>query len=164
MHLFKIVLQSIFGCLVDHRLRNIHLNICGACQGDCREFHSAFSVILLGFCFYWNDKKATEQNSLLVNFFSCLLTYLVTHACTYGNMKIKWTIECLTRSLTFSLLMVEQKQQSPNLPNECKSNDHQLSFREYRLSGMTTWSFAVFAGVPKLSWFYKLACSNSTGT
>lgn len=79
---FLNILQSVFGCLVDYRLRNIHLNICGACQGDFREFHSVFSVIL---------------QPLLVNPFSCLVTYLVTQVCSYRNMEIKGTIECLTK-------------------------------------------------------------------
>lgn len=149
---FLNILQSIFGCLVDYRLRNIHLNICGVCQADFREFHSVFSVILLGFRFYCNDKNPTEPSTGELPFLPCILlcnTRLQLRK--YGGWVNNRTFNQIF-NLTSSLLMVEHKQQSPNLPNECKANDYQLSFREYRPPGMTTRSFAAFAAVPKPDW------------
>lgn len=52
-------------------------------------------------------------------------------------------------SLSSSSLVVQQQQQSPNPINDCKANDYQLSYREYRPSGITTPSSAVLADVPK---------------
>lgn len=61
-------------------------------------------------------------------------------------------------NLTFSLLMVEQKQQIPNFPNEGKANDYELSFWN------DTMELCSVCRCAQTSWFYKLACSNPTGT
>lgn len=60
---FLNVLQSVCRCLVDHKLWNINLSICGACQSNFREFHSVFSVTLLSFCFYQNEKNRTQLST-----------------------------------------------------------------------------------------------------